>query len=256
MVPSRLWVYTNFDCNLRCSYCLSSSYPGAPRRAISLSVFQRLVQEAAEAGIKEVFLTGGEPFLLPDIGFYITAAVDRLSTTVLSNGVLINGRRLQQLLPLRDRSLTLQVSLDGHTAGIHEAYRGRGTWRRTVQAIQRLVDHGFHVAVGATETPVNRSTIPELAEFVASLGIGPEDFFVRPLTRRGLSLEGLDLTGEQLVPELTVTAEGAFWHPQSGGETLLVSRSLFPLREVIDIIEANYQAVLGNGPSPRPYRCA
>src|SRR5258708_9077501 len=32
-VGSRLWLYTNFDCNLRCDYCCVPSSPKAPPRA-------------------------------------------------------------------------------------------------------------------------------------------------------------------------------------------------------------------------------
>src|SRR5262249_38300123 len=35
-VGSRLWLYTNFDCNLRCDYCCVRSSPKAPRRALGL----------------------------------------------------------------------------------------------------------------------------------------------------------------------------------------------------------------------------
>src|SRR5262245_53269667 len=31
-VGSRLWLYTNFDCNLSCDYCCVRSSPKAPRR--------------------------------------------------------------------------------------------------------------------------------------------------------------------------------------------------------------------------------
>ena len=33
----KLWIYTNYDCNLRCSYCVAKSSPNAPRRAIGLA---------------------------------------------------------------------------------------------------------------------------------------------------------------------------------------------------------------------------
>jgi hypothetical protein len=33
-VGSRLWLYTNFDCNLRCDYCCVRSSPKAPRYAV------------------------------------------------------------------------------------------------------------------------------------------------------------------------------------------------------------------------------
>ena len=66
-VGSRLWLYTNFDCNLRCDYCCVRSSPTAPRRELGLARVQRIAREAAELGVKEIFVTGGEPFLLEDI---------------------------------------------------------------------------------------------------------------------------------------------------------------------------------------------
>jgi sulfatase maturation enzyme AslB (radical SAM superfamily) len=33
----KLWIYTNYDCNPRCSYCVAKSSPNAPRRAIGLA---------------------------------------------------------------------------------------------------------------------------------------------------------------------------------------------------------------------------
>src|SRR5262245_10230597 len=41
-VGSRLWLYTNFDCNLRCDYCCVRSSPKAPRRALGLERVQRI----------------------------------------------------------------------------------------------------------------------------------------------------------------------------------------------------------------------
>src|SRR3981081_1960466 len=50
-VGSRLWLYTNFDCNLRCNYCCVRSSPTAPRRALGLERVQRIAIEAAELGV-------------------------------------------------------------------------------------------------------------------------------------------------------------------------------------------------------------
>ena len=61
----KLWIYTNYDCNLRCTYCVAKSSPNAPRRAIGLNNVRQLVDEALALGFDHVFFTGGEPFLLP-----------------------------------------------------------------------------------------------------------------------------------------------------------------------------------------------
>jgi TusA-related sulfurtransferase len=70
---SRLWLYTNFNCNLRCDYCCVRSSPKAPRRALGLERVRRIASEAAALGVGEIFVTGGEPFLLADIGDILTA---------------------------------------------------------------------------------------------------------------------------------------------------------------------------------------
>jgi molybdenum cofactor biosynthesis enzyme MoaA len=45
-------------------------------------------------------VTGGEPFLLRDIGRILAACAAAAPTTVLTNGMLFAGRRLETLLSL------------------------------------------------------------------------------------------------------------------------------------------------------------
>ena len=101
---SRLWLYTNFDCNLRCDYCCVRSSPKAPRRALGLVRVRRIASEAAALGVGEIFVTGGEPFLLADIGDILAACTATAPTTVLTNGMLLVGRRLETLRGIAARS--------------------------------------------------------------------------------------------------------------------------------------------------------
>src|SRR5258707_8943944 len=66
-VGSRLWLYTNFDCNLSCDYCCVRSSPKAPRRALGIVLVRRIPIEAAAFRESEIFVTGGGPSMLPDI---------------------------------------------------------------------------------------------------------------------------------------------------------------------------------------------
>src|SRR5512147_161223 len=81
----KLWIYTNYDCNLRCSYCVAKSSPNAPRRALGLANVYRLVDEAVALGFSDIFFTGGEPFILNDIYNMLAYASARVKTTVLTN---------------------------------------------------------------------------------------------------------------------------------------------------------------------------
>src|SRR5258708_33203638 len=83
----RLWIYSNYDCNLSCSYCVAESFVGAERKGLPYPQVCRLIDEAATLGITELFLTGGEPFILPDIFPMLSAGLERMQATVLRNGI-------------------------------------------------------------------------------------------------------------------------------------------------------------------------
>ncbi|MFN8532790.1 MAG: radical SAM protein [Dehalococcoidia bacterium] len=254
IVP-RLWIYTNFDCNLQCSYCVARSSPRAERRGLAYFAFTRLVDEAADYGIREVFVTGGEPFLLPDIGKRLSYAAERIPTTVLTNAMLFRGQRLETMRALAVLpNLVFQVSLDGPDAATHDAYRGSGAWMKSVEGIRTLLAAGAAVAIGSTETPINVSRLDELRCFVASLGIPEERHFIRPLARRGFAVEGMDLGVAELVPEITASLDGIFWHPLACEDDLLVTRRLFPLAAAMEKLEEMYRSVLAGGALPRPFR--
>jgi MoaA/NifB/PqqE/SkfB family radical SAM enzyme len=229
----KLWIYANFDCNLKCSYCVAKSGPKVPRRALGRERVRRLVDEAVRLGFEQVFFTGGEPFLLEDIYGMLAHASGRIKTTVLTNAMLLRGRRLEQLSAIANPNLIVQVSLDGGRPEDHDAYRGPGTWQKTMEGIQLLQARGFRVRLGTTETPVNSGHLQELCKLHRSMGIPDEDHFVRPLAKRGYSREGLELDMGSLIPEVTVSVDGVFWHPLSTDADMQVSRNLFPLAEPV-----------------------
>jgi MoaA/NifB/PqqE/SkfB family radical SAM enzyme len=243
----KLWLYTNYDCNLRCSYCVAKSSPNAARRALGLANARRLVDEAVELGFTEVFFTGGEPFLLKEIYDMLAYSSARVRTTVLTNGMLLRGQRLDSLTAIANDNLIVQVSLDGGRAEHHDAYRGAGSWAKTVEGIRLLQERGFRVRLGTTETPANSAHLNELCEFHRSLGIPDADHFVRPLAKRGYSKEGLELGMHNLAPEITVNLDGAFWHPLSTDADMQVGKRLFPLAAAVERVQRQLEAIAQTG---------
>src|SRR5271170_1068122 len=149
-VGSRLWLYTNFDCNLHCDYCCVRSSPTSPRRELGLARVKQIAREAAELGVKEIFVTGGEPFLLEDIGEILAACAATVPTTALTNGMLFTGRREESLRALPRDRIVLQISLDSATPERHDLHRGAGTWARALEGTRRVRAHGFRVRLAAT----------------------------------------------------------------------------------------------------------
>jgi pyruvate-formate lyase-activating enzyme len=229
-VGSRLWLYTNFDCNLSCDYCCVRSSPEAPRRALGIERVRRITTEAAELGVKEIYVTGGEPFMVPDIGEILLACAAAAPTIVLTNGMLFAGRRLATLRALPRGRITFQISLDSPTPERHESHRGKGTWARTWKGIEKARDEGFRVRLAATV-----STDAEAEEFRGFLDahqISEENRVIRRIALRGAATEGIALARADLVPEVTITSDGVFWHPVGAeDDDLLVSREIFPLAD-------------------------
>jgi organic radical activating enzyme len=236
-LPARLWIYTNYDCNLSCSYCLVSSNPWAERRGIGLARVRRLLDEARALGVREVFFTGGEPFILPEIYEMIAAATPHFVTTVLSNAMIIRRNRLEKLKAINHPNLRIQVSLDDAEPGVHDQYRGQGSWARAVAGIRLLQENDVQVRIATTVTPECEPRVPAVRLFVRDvLGVPAEHHIVRPLLKRGFSETGMEVGKSNLIPEITVDANGVYWHPVGTDADLLVTGELFPLRSAIERI--------------------
>jgi uncharacterized Fe-S cluster-containing radical SAM superfamily protein len=229
-VGSRLWLYTNFDCNLRCDYCCVRSSPAAPRRELGLGRVQRIAREAAELSVSEIFVTGGEPFLLEDISEILLACAAAAPTTVLTNGMLLTGRRAESLQALPRDRIVLQISLDSATPERHDLHRGLGTWARTRRGIRRARTLGFRVRLAATVA--TDAEAEEFHQFLDKEKIAAEERVIRRIALRGAANEGVALARADLVPEVTITAGGVYWHPVGAEDAdMLIRHEIFPLAE-------------------------
>lgn len=239
----RVWFYANYHCNLRCSYCLTESGPGVPRRELGPERMLALAREARDLGFTELGVTGGEPFLLDYLPELLGDMARILPVLVLSNATVFNARRLRALEPLADLPVRIQISLDHPDPVENDAMRGPENFAKVVRAVPELIARGIGVRIATTlEDPdaVDPAESERLCALHRSLGVPDEDHVVRPIIRRGRADTGdLGVAAgfEQLDPELTITADGAFASPFGptvrGGRMdtdLLVTRTIAPLR--------------------------
>jgi pyruvate-formate lyase-activating enzyme len=236
-IGSRLWLYTNFDCNLACDYCCVRSSPRADRRALTLDTVRRLADEALELGVEQLFLTGGEPFLSPDIVEMTRACAAAAPTTVLTNGMLFAGRRRQDLARMPRDRVVLQISLDSATPALHDLHRGAGAWARAWRGIRVARELGFRVRLAATVS--SDADDRSFREFLDNEGIATDDRVVRRVALRGFAQRGVALSRADLAPEVTVTAGGVYWHPVGAtDDDFLISRESLPLAAAIEAVRS------------------
>ena len=237
---SRLWLYTNFDCNLRCDYCCVRSSPEAPRRELGLKTIRAIANEAPALDVAEIFITGGEPTLLPDIFEILECCAEARPTTLLTNGLLLHGKRLERLSALSQERLTLQISLDSLSAEQHDAHRGEGTWEKAMRGIRGAREKGFRVRWAATVS--SKEQAAELDKLFQQEDVAEEDRVVRPLARRGIADDGVAVARADLAPEITITQSGVFWHPVGADDRdLLVTTEILPLRKAFEQVKLAFE---------------
>ncbi len=236
----RLWLYATYHCNLACIYCLTESSPRiSARRTLSQETMVRAAREARELGFGSVGITGGEVFMLRDFPQTLARVAELLPTVALTNGTLFTERLLDRLAPLADLDFALQISLDSDEPARNDELRGPENFAKVLEAIPRLLERRIEVRLATT---VERQTAEELERLCAlhrRVGIADEHHIVRSIVRRGrAAVEGMgvELGPTDVLPELTLTADGAFLHPFAPtvrhGRTdldLLVSRQIAPL---------------------------
>ncbi|MQA95801.1 MAG: radical SAM protein [Streptosporangiales bacterium] len=235
-VGHRLWVYTNFDCNLACGYCCAESSPKAAARRFDPATAAAVFGEFAAQGGREVFLTGGEPFMNPELGALVVAAAG-LERTILTNAMVFARGTRRRTLEELDRDVVLQVSLDSATPAPHDKQRGAGAWSRAFDGIALARSLGFRVRVAATLYEEDPAGVGALHGLLDDVGIAAPDRVIRPVAQEGFATTGVHVSLESLEPEPTVTADGAWWHPVAvTNPHLRIADAPLPLAEVFGVV--------------------
>lgn len=215
-LPGRVWLYSNYNCNLACNYCLTESSPQSARRELTGKQMVEVATEARALGFTGLGVTGGEPFLRPDLPEILLQLADILPVVVLTNATLFNESRRERLRPLAGASIQMQVSLDRPDPIVNDEMRGPGNFAKVVEAIPMLIDMGIHVRIATTAEHIEEDDRVRLCELHRRLGISDDDHIVRPVVRRGRAVDfdmGVEAGAPDLPAELTITADGAFWSP-------------------------------------------
>ena len=153
---SALWIQlTGTWCNLECTHCLNASGPKEPwLKPLDVETARRAIADAERLGVKEIYFTGGEPFLHRHILPLLEQSLTVAPTTVLTNGTVITPAIADALAALATDaaySLEIRVSLDDVDAARNDRIRGVGAWAKAVRAVRLLSERGLLPIVTATD---------------------------------------------------------------------------------------------------------
>lgn len=165
--PSNVDISITGKCNLKCRYCF---YNESMEKADDLPTNKWLLifKELGSIGVRKLCLSGGEPFLRKDFFQLVDCLIEnRMRYSVLTNGTLIDEKTVAEFTKgkRRLRLDSIQVSIDGSNAEIHDRSRPPKSFDRAINALKLLIRQNFPVNVRVT---INRHNINDL-ENIASL---------------------------------------------------------------------------------------
>ena len=180
--PDLIILDISHRCNLQCNIC--EIRKDKPIEEYTLKEVNNIINQAIDWQVKEFALSGGEPLMREDI-FEILDFVKekKYHIGILTNGVILNDEVLNRLLPyLAGGFLSLSVSLDSLTPGIHDEIRGvRGCFEKTSGAFKNLSElkkeyPGINFNSISIILNENLEELLDLAVFLKSLNINSIQF--------------------------------------------------------------------------------
>ena len=189
------WEVT-YNCNLSCIHCLSDS---GPKRAGELTTAEsmRVIDDLSAVKVFQLNIGGGEPFTRPDFLDLMDYAHDKgIVTCISTNGTLITeevARRLDHPL------VYIQVSLDGATAESNDAIRGKGSYRKVMNALEHLRKRNIEVSINTVLTRLSFPELDKMAQLAASFGAKCRVSRFRPSGRGKESWSELNVSREQML---------------------------------------------------------
>lgn len=167
-LPLNCQIEITYRCNHLCTFCYNS--PSGEREMTTEQIFE-VLRKVAELGVLYCTLTGGEALCHKDF-FKIAREVRRLGMAlrIYSNGYLMADkkvvRRIKELGPFE-----VEISIHGAHAESHEALtRIRGSFAKTVKAIENLSEAGIKTVLKCPITKLNQNELFEIKALAQGLG--------------------------------------------------------------------------------------
>lgn len=179
-----LWLNTGTLCNIECVNCYIESSPRNDRLVYLTQADVRPFLDEIDRPI-EIGITGGEPFMCPEILAIMEDVLARGHSLLLLTNAMRPMMRpriqqgLERLVADHCERMQLRVSLDSHDPALHDAERGAGAFEEACRGLRWLGERGVQVAIAgrqslAEDEAAARAAYGALAERLG-LSIDPSD---------------------------------------------------------------------------------
>jgi MoaA/NifB/PqqE/SkfB family radical SAM enzyme len=152
-IPFLVLISPTYECNLECKGCYSALY-GNRYHYTEEEIFD-LIQQFYDLGVRFFTFTGGEPFVYKPL-MKLFEHFDDCYFMVFTNGTMLTESRVKKLARMGNVAVTISVE------GFEEMTdwgRGNGTWKKILEAYERLQRYGVMRGASVMATSKNHEQI-------------------------------------------------------------------------------------------------
>lgn len=167
--PMAMLAELTHRCPLACPYCSNPVELARVQSELTTAEWADAFRQAAEMGVLQVHLSGGEPASRRDLTQIATAARDAgLYVNLITSGIGLTETRLRELDGVVDH---VQLSLQGIDAEMADWISGYGgSFSRKMQAAEWILAIGFPLTLNAVVHRQNLDRLPEMIDLAERLG--------------------------------------------------------------------------------------
>ncbi len=168
--PMAMLAELTHRCPLSCPYCSNPLELTARSAELTAEEWGGLFRQAADLGVLQLHISGGEPASRRDLEQIAAAATEAdLYTNLITSGVGLTRRRLEAL---DDVGLDhVQLSLQGvEAAGADEVGGYRGGFERKMTVARDVAEIGFPLTLNAVMHRRNLDQLEDMVEMALRLG--------------------------------------------------------------------------------------
>ncbi|MFA4960162.1 MAG: radical SAM protein [Candidatus Pacearchaeota archaeon] len=193
-------------CNLRCKHCESPTEGSRDESELTteqvIKGFRKIRNQIDMSNFSRVLISGGEPFVRKDLVpvVFELGEIGYQNISIQSNGIYIADHP-EVLEQLKKTNVTgIGVAVDG-LESTHDDFRQmKGSWQKSLRALEYSVDAGFQTTASITAHAKNVDELGELYELLSDRGVNW--FKITPIYPLGRTVINQDLL---LSPDQTRT---------------------------------------------------
>lgn len=169
-LPMAMLAEVTHRCPLACPYCSNPIDLVRASREIGADDWGRVFRQAADLGVLQVHISGGEPGARRDLAQIVGHARDAgLYVNLITSGIGITRDRLIEL----DRAGVdhVQLSLQGIRPDMADRISGHpGSWDKKMAFSDWVTEIGFPLTINAVVHRQNMERLPEMIDLAERLG--------------------------------------------------------------------------------------